>query len=83
MSPETGNVPLMSRNAGNESELIDWKELAARWRVPESWIRNRTRARTPKSERIPCIRLGRFVRFERGSTRLAEYVEAHAEGGRR
>jgi hypothetical protein len=83
MSTEKPSVPLMSRNAGNGSELIDSVELAARWRVPESWVRNRTRARTPKSERIPCIRLGRYVRFEWGSTRLAEYLEAHAEGGSR
>jgi hypothetical protein len=81
MSSETTTVPLMSRNGGNGSELIDSVELAVRWRVPESWIRNRTRARTPKSERIPCIRLGRYVRFEWGSPRLAEYLKAHAEGG--
>jgi hypothetical protein len=82
MSLETADVPLMSRNVDNGSELIDSVELAARWRVPESWVRNRTRARSPKSERIPCIRLGRYVRFEWGSSRLAEYLEAHAEGGR-
>lgn len=82
MTSETPNVPLMSQNVRSGTELIDSVELAARWRVPESWIRNRTRARTPKSERIPCIRLGRYVRFEWGSSRLAEYLEARAEGGR-
>jgi len=65
----------MSRTGGNDSsELIDSAELAARWRVPESWIRNRTRSRTPISERIPCVRLGRYVRFQWGSLRLSEWL---------
>lgn len=70
------DVPLMSRTLKNAAfELIDSAELAARWRVPESWIRNRTRSRTPESERIPCIRLGRYVRFDWGSLRLGEWLE--------
>jgi hypothetical protein len=65
----------MSQNLGNGgSEIIDSSELAARWRVPVSWIRNRTRARTPREERIPCIRLGRYVRFEWGSPQLSQWL---------
>jgi hypothetical protein len=76
MSLETSSVQLMSRDNGNASaELIDAAELAARWRVPVSWVRNHTRARTPSEERIPCVRLGRYVRFEWGSARLAEWLE--------
>ena len=45
--------------------------------VPESWIRNHTRDRTPKDHRIPCIRLGRYVRFEWGSVRLTEWLAKH------
>jgi hypothetical protein len=74
MNPETADVPMMSRNSGNAAELIDSAELAKRWKVPESWVRNHTRARTPKDERIPCIRLGRYVRFEFGSPHLAEWL---------
>lgn len=75
MSAKTPDVPLMSHNIGNRNpEMIDSAELAARWRVPESWIRNRTRARTPKEERIPLVRLGRYVRFEWGSPQLAEWL---------
>jgi len=55
-------------------ELIDAPTLAARWQVPESWVRNHTRARTPREERIPCIRLGRYVRFAWRSPRLAEWL---------
>lgn len=75
MSTEMADVQLMSHNGGNgEFELIDSGELAARWRVPESWIRSRTRARTPVHERIPCVRPGRYVRFQWGSPRLSEWL---------
>lgn len=75
MSAETPDVLLMSQNGGNGGpEIIDSAELAARLRVPESWIRNRTRARTPREERIPCIRFGRYVRFEWGSPQLSEWL---------
>jgi len=71
MSTATADVQLMSPSG---CELIDSAELAARWKVPESWIRSRTRERTPKAERIPCVRLGRYVRFEWGSPRLQEWL---------
>lgn len=74
MNLKEPDVPLMSQTSRNSSELIDSTELASRWRVPESWIRNHTRARTPRDDRIPCVRLGRYVRFEWGSLRLAEWL---------
>jgi hypothetical protein len=76
MSLEMLDVPKMSQSAGNGNlEVIDSMELAARWRVPESWIRNRTRARTSREERIPCVRLGRYVRFEWGSPQLMSWLD--------
>lgn len=74
MSVEDNDVPSMSQTGVDASDLIDSAELSARWRVPESWIRNHTRTRTPKEERIPCVRLGRYVRFEWGSARLSEWL---------
>lgn len=74
MSIETADVPLMSHMSGNGPELIDSTQLAARWQVPESWVRNHTRERTPKDDRIPCVRFGRYVRFEWGSPRLEQWV---------
>jgi len=43
-------------------EVVDAIELAQRWRVPVSWIREQTRDRA--SDPLPCVRLGRYVRFE-------------------
>ena len=78
MDVQTADVPKMSPSSGNGTpELIDSAELAARWRVPESWIRNHTRVRTPREERIPCVRLGRYVRFEWGSPQLEAWLAKH------
>lgn len=80
MSTEKTSVQLLSNKAeSGDFELIDSVELAARWRVPESWVRSRTRARTPSHERIPCVRLGRYVRFQWGSSRLAEWLSGRQQ----
>lgn len=42
-------------------EVLTAEELAQRWRVPESWIREQVRSRC--SDPIPHVRLGRYVRF--------------------
>ena len=62
-------------------EIIDSGELAKRWRVPESWVRSYTRERTPKAERIPCLRFGRYIRFEWQSPELEAWIAAHRSGG--
>ncbi len=49
-------------------EVIDSAELAKRWNLPESWIREHTRGRA--TDPIPCVRVGRYVRFEWGSPKL-------------
>jgi hypothetical protein len=73
-------VPKTSVNERiDRHELIDVGELASRLRVPESWVWNRTRARTPSPERIPCVRLGRYVRFEWGSARLEAWLAQHRQ----
>lgn len=79
MNLENTTVPKVSAitNSGRTFELIDAVELASRWRVPNSWVRNHTRNRTPAAERIPCIRLGRYVRFEWGSTQLEGWLARH------
>jgi len=63
------------------AEVIDAKGLAARLRVPESWVRSYSRERTPKADRIPCLRFGRYVRFEWQSPGLEAWIAAHRSGG--
>jgi hypothetical protein len=64
-------------------EIIDSGELAKRWRVPESWVRAYTRERTPRDLRIPCLRLGRYIRFEWQSPALETWLAARRTGGAR
>jgi hypothetical protein len=49
-------------------EVIDAAELGRRWSVGKTWILERTRNRA--TDPIPCVRLGRYVRFEWGSPAL-------------
>jgi hypothetical protein len=80
MSEKKADVPIVSPASGiDRRALVDSEELASRLRVPESWIRNRTRERTPKDERIPCIRLGRYVRFDLDSSLLRQWLEKHQQ----
>jgi len=52
-------------------EVIDAIELARRWHIPVSWIREQTRTRA--ADPLPCVRLGRYVRFEWGSPSLLQW----------
>ncbi len=52
-------------------EVIDSAELAKRWSLPESWVRDQVRARI--TDPIPCVRLGKYVRFEWGSSALEDW----------
>jgi excisionase family DNA binding protein len=54
--------------------LLDATELAERWSVPTSWVREATRA-----GKIPCVRLGRYVRY-RAETCDAWLEEQEAGG---
>jgi hypothetical protein len=77
MNPKPNGVLQVSEKAVGADdrfsgfEVIDCTELARRWKVPASWIRARSNpARTPAEARIPCVRLGRYVRYEWGSPQL-------------
>lgn len=54
-------------------EFIDSKELARRWAVPETWVRERVRSRD--ADPLPHIRLGKYVRFRWGSPEMEEWAE--------
>ena len=54
-------------------EFIDSKELASRWNLPESWIREQVRSRS--SDPLPHVRFGKYVRFRWGSPELEGWAE--------
>lgn len=56
-------------------EIVAAKELARRWCVPESWVREQVRSRT--TDPIPHVRLGKYVRFEWGSPQLEQWWNSH------
>jgi excisionase family DNA binding protein len=45
-----------------DAQLMTVSEIAEALRVPESWVYERTRRRG--SERMPHIKLGKYLRFE-------------------
>lgn len=53
-------------------EFIDCPELAKRWRLPESWIREQVRKRS--DDPLPHVRFGKYVRFRWGSPELEEWA---------
>ncbi len=54
-------------------EFIDSKELASRWSLPESWIREQVRSRS--TDKLPHVRFGKYVRFRWGSPELEGWAE--------
>lgn len=46
-------------------DLLTPEELAARLKVPKSWVfeQTRTRASVRNKTPLPCIRLGKYLRF--------------------
>jgi hypothetical protein len=43
-------------------DILTPEEVAARLKVPESWVYEKTRARCRNP--MPCLRLGRYIRFD-------------------
>lgn len=55
--------------------LLDVDDVAALLNVPTRWVRQASR-----DGRLPCVRLGRYVRFDRED--VLAWVEAQKSGGR-
>ena len=53
-------------------EIIDSAELAKRWGVPETCVRDQVRSRS--QDPIPHVRFGKYIRFEYGSEPLVQWV---------
>ena len=60
------NTPQVDSSAQQLIELMTVAEVAALLKVSKSWVYEHTRARgTPRADRLPHIKLGKYVRFER------------------
>jgi hypothetical protein len=75
--PATGNGNQPERRTArvlHESyEFIDCGELARRWDVPVTWIRDQVRQRA--EDPLPHVNLGKYVRFLWGSPELRAWIE--------
>jgi len=61
-------------------ELIDAAELARRWNLPCSWVRDQTRSRA--TDPLPCIRFGKYVRFAWQSVELEKWLSRRRHNGK-
>jgi hypothetical protein len=59
-------------------EFIDTGQLAERWKLPESWIREQVRRRC--TDPLPHVRFGKYVRFRWGSPELTCWAERRIVG---
>jgi hypothetical protein len=66
MKPEANPQPVPAR------EIIDAEELAKRWGLPPTWVREQTRSRA--ADPLPCIRFGKYVRFAWSSPELEQWL---------
>jgi excisionase family DNA binding protein len=85
----TGNVEHTKRMGANAAwaeasaslvkaeDILTPEELATRLKVPDSWVYEKTRGRCRNP--IPCLRLGRYVRFD--WTAVATWLTAPAPPG--
>jgi hypothetical protein len=71
---ETPSSAVSQTSTTNTFEIIDAPELARRWNIPTSWVREQCRSRIPAEQRIPHIRFGRYKRFRWNSPELNEFL---------
>ena len=72
-STKLGDTPTKNLKSLARYEFIDSKELATRWGLPASWIREQVRSRS--IDPIPHVRFGKYVRFRWGSPELEDWAE--------
>lgn len=59
-----------SKDVADLDELMTVEEVAALLKVSKSWVYEHTRSRgVPRSERLPSIKLGKYVRFDARTVR--------------
>jgi len=61
-------------------ELLTVEDVAALLKVSKSWVYEHTRARsTPRSDRLPHIKIGKYVRFDPQLVRA--FIDRRMTGG--
>jgi excisionase family DNA binding protein len=69
-SSRTPNEPARTGGRNNLHELLTVEEVAALLKVSPSWVYEHTRSRgTPRAERLPHIKIGKYLRFEADAIR--------------
>ena len=54
-----------SRDDSELHELLTVEDVAALLKVSKNWVYEHTRSRgTPRSERLPYLKIGKYLRFE-------------------
>ena len=70
LAPTLDEDRSLSNPAHELHELLTVDDVAALLRVSKSWVYERTRGRgTPHAERLPHIKIGKYVRFEARAVR--------------
>jgi hypothetical protein len=71
----------MSSEQAQPIEIIDAKELAARLKLPVSWIMENTRQRVQDGgDPCPHLTFGKYKRFRWGSPELTAWLARRANG---
>jgi len=58
-------VPSSAHDDNELHELLTVEDVAALLKVSKNWVYEHTRSRgTPRSERLPYLKIGKYLRFE-------------------
>ena len=79
----------IQRGARVHVTIFDWRfqhgspddevEVAELLRVPESWVYTRTAPKCTPALRLPHLKIGRYLRFERA--KVVEWMAKHEQNG--
>lgn len=66
-------------NTETHFQFITSEQLAEKWNLPASWVREQVRSRA--ADPLPHVRFGKYVRFRWGSPELEQWAERRIIGG--
>jgi hypothetical protein len=70
-APSSNPLGMENKASQAEAELLTVDDLARLWKLPKSWVYERTRRRG--REQLPHVKLGKYLRFEEWAVR--QYLE--------